>query len=576
MASFGFSLGDVVTCSKLAVSAYSALKSAREDFEGLTLELLSLNTTLKALAEEATSPDSIINLATLQRQKSLQELLENCKNGLLDLDKLVTKYPSLGSGDKQKIIDRIKFAAKSKQAPRDKLAIHTASINIFLTSLTHSSLGRLELALKRALRSAASGGSSVNASRTVDDGFDGAWSAIGEDLRLEGITERQVVMYQEHVKGYLRYLVGGGEPVRVTRIEKTARSNNAEIPQLRIERRAREKKSRQERDIRSTLKSEEADRAKSKDEIAKSKAEEEIARKANEGELRSKEEWAKKGIKIIEVPGPSYSSRSPSRRGLRDEPDDLPVSRGLKDSTDVQSARKPKKNRKQPSPVRVTRASTSMNNSTHALEKADAVEELIGLLDHMFDVNDHTVAAEAIDIPEPLESPVGISASDCEASSGEEVSSSVRDMGEPDLKPNSKEDEEAERYKLKPTLQKTLDDYHEARKRLQGLVSRGKDAQRSGNAGRASDIQLHVIPEVIQRMRDLGAVTVTCDVCDWRVDDVHFHCSICDNGDYDLCEDCYQSGKRCPVKGHQFSRRSAVEESEKNIRKKYSRPGRWT
>lgn len=159
--SFGFSVGDVFVCSKIALSAYNALKSAPTEFAELSLEILSLNQTLRALAEEASSPTSIVLLASPQRQESLRVLLDNCSKGLTQLEQLVVKSKSLGSNEKTRFLEHVRFAAKEKKGtendpkdsiaatcanssgPRDKLAIHTASINIFLTSLTHSSLGRL-------------------------------------------------------------------------------------------------------------------------------------------------------------------------------------------------------------------------------------------------------------------------------------------------------------------------------------------------------------------------------------------------------------------------------------------------
>ena len=37
--------------------------------------------------------------------------------------------------------------------------------------------------------------------------------------------------------------------------------------------------------------------------------------------------------------------------------------------------------------------------------------------------------------------------------------------------------------------------------------------------------------------------------------DAHYHCSICDGGDYDLCEGCIASGKLCPGDGHWLVKR---------------------
>jgi next-to-BRCA1 protein 1 len=39
------------------------------------------------------------------------------------------------------------------------------------------------------------------------------------------------------------------------------------------------------------------------------------------------------------------------------------------------------------------------------------------------------------------------------------------------------------------------------------------------------------------------------------MDDEHFHCSVCDNGDYDLCPACVDSGIHCPGEGHWMVKR---------------------
>ncbi|KAK3707850.1 hypothetical protein LTR37_011852 [Vermiconidia calcicola] len=49
--------------------------------------------------------------------------------------------------------------------------------------------------------------------------------------------------------------------------------------------------------------------------------------------------------------------------------------------------------------------------------------------------------------------------------------------------------------------------------------------------------------------------SVYCNECDVAMDNAHFHCSICDGGDYDLCERCVTSGKLCPGEGHWLIKR---------------------
>ncbi|KAI9716492.1 MAG: hypothetical protein M1828_007652 [Chrysothrix sp. TS-e1954] len=48
---------------------------------------------------------------------------------------------------------------------------------------------------------------------------------------------------------------------------------------------------------------------------------------------------------------------------------------------------------------------------------------------------------------------------------------------------------------------------------------------------------------------------VCCNNCDKPMADSHFHCSICDNGDFDLCEGCVDSGVTCQAEGHWLIKR---------------------
>src|SRR5215469_11715581 len=110
--SFGFSIGDIIACSQLAVQAYSALKDAPKEFEGLRLEVRSLNATLKALADEEKCPTSLIHTASPSRREDMRLLLQNCANSMDDLQKIVLKYSILESGDKRRLREWISFASK--------------------------------------------------------------------------------------------------------------------------------------------------------------------------------------------------------------------------------------------------------------------------------------------------------------------------------------------------------------------------------------------------------------------------------------------------------------------------------
>ncbi|KAI1081143.1 hypothetical protein F5B20DRAFT_536967 [Whalleya microplaca] len=53
--------------------------------------------------------------------------------------------------------------------------------------------------------------------------------------------------------------------------------------------------------------------------------------------------------------------------------------------------------------------------------------------------------------------------------------------------------------------------------------------------------------------------TVCCNSCDRAVPDAHFHCSTCDDGDFDLCQDCVNAGVTCYGEDHWLIKRTIRE-----------------
>ncbi|KAI0870329.1 hypothetical protein GGS24DRAFT_475569 [Hypoxylon argillaceum] len=53
--------------------------------------------------------------------------------------------------------------------------------------------------------------------------------------------------------------------------------------------------------------------------------------------------------------------------------------------------------------------------------------------------------------------------------------------------------------------------------------------------------------------------TVCCNSCDRAVPEAHFHCSICDEGDFDLCQECVNRGISCYDDGHWLIRRAVID-----------------
>lgn len=53
-----------------------------------------------------------------------------------------------------------------------------------------------------------------------------------------------------------------------------------------------------------------------------------------------------------------------------------------------------------------------------------------------------------------------------------------------------------------------------------------------------------------------ASFTVCCNKCNANIPDTHWHCSICQDGDYDLCRECVTVGIHCGVPGHFLIKRN--------------------
>ncbi|EEP82069.1 predicted protein [Uncinocarpus reesii 1704] len=64
---------------------------------------------------------------------------------------------------------------------------------------------------------------------------------------------------------------------------------------------------------------------------------------------------------------------------------------------------------------------------------------------------------------------------------------------------------------------------------------------------------------VPSKTRDNPTFYIDCNNCGDSIPNAHWHCSICDNGDYDLCQKCIDDGVLCPGEDHWLIKRSVVD-----------------
>ncbi|KAF2211718.1 hypothetical protein CERZMDRAFT_98151 [Cercospora zeae-maydis SCOH1-5] len=62
-------------------------------------------------------------------------------------------------------------------------------------------------------------------------------------------------------------------------------------------------------------------------------------------------------------------------------------------------------------------------------------------------------------------------------------------------------------------------------------------------------------PAISPKRSHRDEYSVCCNICGVATSDIHYHCSICDGGDYDLCQTCVDTGSLCPGEGHWLIKR---------------------
>lgn len=147
--SFGFSIGDFVLLTQLALKIVQNSRQACGAHDELTREVTSLHLVLQRLQLEVANPTSIINRINDGRREELRTIVGGCDRQLKVLDQVLTKYNGLSEETRRttKLWQKIKFGngeMKDLGKIRQELATHTAAITLLLNLLSMGSQGRVE------------------------------------------------------------------------------------------------------------------------------------------------------------------------------------------------------------------------------------------------------------------------------------------------------------------------------------------------------------------------------------------------------------------------------------------------
>jgi next-to-BRCA1 protein 1 len=92
------------------------------------------------------------------------------------------------------------------------------------------------------------------------------------------------------------------------------------------------------------------------------------------------------------------------------------------------------------------------------------------------------------------------------------------------------------------------------RRRTTSRLSRESFFAEIANLSRQRELALRIKEPAVPATANCSW-SVFCNACDKPMADAHYHCNVCDDGDYDLCEVCVNAGIHCPGEGHWLVKR---------------------
>ncbi|KAI4911435.1 uncharacterized protein J4E92_010248 [Alternaria infectoria] len=143
MASFGFSIGDIILISNYAYSVYKSCQNAGDNFREITSDVASLRTLLIALDDECKNPLSSFQQLPLAQKGELAARLQDCKADLRSVKKILHDFRSLNLRD-ARYFDRLAFTTGKQAAIREKIATHSVRLQQLLTGINVGTFSRIE------------------------------------------------------------------------------------------------------------------------------------------------------------------------------------------------------------------------------------------------------------------------------------------------------------------------------------------------------------------------------------------------------------------------------------------------
>ena len=214
------------------------LRHAQDDFIGLRSEADCLRICLGSLTSESCQ-NALYHYMDVKQGEDLKQIIENTKFNMMDLNTFIASCAKLDNknspGVNKNVFKKIgkaigklctswKFVMTDKQPFRDKLVLPTASINVFLTSMTHVGLvnmGRIMIMTGHSVPISSGtgtrhgiGGGGGKATADILHG----WQAVGKRVAFRNTIVKAsdiTPSFEHELLEYALHLIRGGQPFYV-------------------------------------------------------------------------------------------------------------------------------------------------------------------------------------------------------------------------------------------------------------------------------------------------------------------------------------------------------------------------
>lgn len=222
--------------SRLAWDALQGSKDAVGENDELTRELLGLYKILSRFQSALANPTSVVNRATDERRKEIEEHAADCEGILKVMNTVLEKYNGMGKEQRRgrKLWQTIQFGngeTKDLKEVRDELSAHTSAITMGFNLCALHYPGRVETTLEMAEEQTRRHGRSLrgiktslhwviaNLSREVGEGSVRSshanddklfWRTLRKELVKEGYDNYTLQKHRRLIRAYVEELVNRG------------------------------------------------------------------------------------------------------------------------------------------------------------------------------------------------------------------------------------------------------------------------------------------------------------------------------------------------------------------------------